>query len=303
MPNSNRIMNSKRTTKEELICQIKSLGLINGDIVFLAADLLNVGYFNNTRDNTYKDWVEILTTCVGEDGTIVLPSYTESFFRFNKDSNIIFDVKNNISSSGALSNAFLNYSTYKRSLHPTNSCIAVGKYADYILQDHDQNATSYLPYQRIIELGGKNLMLGAFSERKLAPMALHAAQEMLGYTKKHWMAGYYQTYYLDVNGNKHLFTRLDPGGCTSGAYKLIGDHIVEGAIKFTMVGNSLSALIDTKKSFEIFVKMLKDNPSLLRCNDRLCNSCYGVELYNPNGYFFHNVKLFFRTITRKVNFF
>jgi len=277
------------------------LGVKKGDVIFLAADLMHIGYFNKSRENTYRDWVEILNFCVGEEGTIVLPSYTDSFFRYSRDKNVVFDVKGGVSNSGALTNAFLAYSNYKRSAHPTSSCIAIGKFADYILEGHDHSASSYLPYQRVIELGGKNLMLGAFTERKLAPMAMHAAQERLGFTKKHWMSNFYQTYYLDEDGNKKIFTRKDPGGCTAGAYKLFGDLIIEEAINFGFVGNALSALLDTNKSLEVFLNSMISNPEFLRCNNRKCNSCYGVSLYNPRGHFLHKVRLCISIIKKKIN--
>lgn len=283
-------MKNRKASKEQIISDIESLGLKKGDVIFIAADLLHIGYFNKSREQTYKDWVEILTTCVGEEGTIVLPSYTDTFFRYKKDKNVVFDVNGGVSNSGSLTNAFLSYSNYKRSTHPTSSCIAIGKYADYILQGHSHDTPSYLPYHRIIELKGKNLMLGAFSERKLAPMAMHAAQEKLGYTKKHWMAGFYQTYYNNVNGKVRLYTRKDPGGCTAGGYKLLGDLIIEGAINFGVVGNSLSALIDCEVSHTIFLRELKLDPTIIRCNNKRCTSCYGTKLYNPNKYLFFLIK-------------
>ena len=287
-------MKRKRITKEEVIYQIQSLGLSKGDIVFLAADLLNIGYFSKSRENTYKDWVEILTTCVGEEGTIVLPSYTDSFLFYKKDRSVVFIPRGNSTTSGSLSIGFLNHSDRKRSLHPTNSCIAIGKYADYILKDHDQTASSYLPYQRIIELGGKNLMLGSFSDMKLAPMALHAAQETLGYTKRHWMAGILQSYFFDNLGRIKLFTRMDVGGCTAGAHKALGYHFNSGAIQISKVGDSMSAIIDTKLSYAIFLNLLKTQPELLRCDDSTCHHCYGNRIYNKCGFIAHWILYIFK---------
>ena len=70
----------KKITKLELVSEIKSLGVETGDVVFLAADLMRVGYFNVNRQRTLSDWVEILIESVGPEGTLIIPSYTESFF-------------------------------------------------------------------------------------------------------------------------------------------------------------------------------------------------------------------------------
>ena len=84
-----------------------------------------------------------------------------------------------------------------RSRHPTNSLIAVGPLASKILADHNEKSDPYSPYRKIIELNGKNLMLGAFNSTKLSPMAFHAAQEALGLTFKNWASGLIQIFYYD----------------------------------------------------------------------------------------------------------
>ena len=85
-------MKNRKVSKEKIIFDLGSLGLKKGDVIFIAADLFHIGYFNKSREQTYKDWVEILTTCVGEEGTIILPSYTDTSVRFKKNKNVVFDV-------------------------------------------------------------------------------------------------------------------------------------------------------------------------------------------------------------------
>jgi aminoglycoside 3-N-acetyltransferase len=264
---------------EQIEAEIKSLGVRSGDTVFLASDLLKVGYFSINREATLKNWVDLLIKVVGDDGTLVVPAYTSSFTIFNRKSNIIFS-KQSATTSGSLSQAFQMHPGVVRSTHPTNSCFAIGKYAKFVLDGHDENASSYLPYQKVIQLKGKNLMLGAIEDDKLAPMAMHCAQEALGLTKKHWLAKMLQAYYYDEHGVIRLFTRNDVGGCTSGGHKALGFHVIEKAIKFGKVGRALSALIDCEKSFTIFKRILTESPELLKCDKRKsCASCYGSPIY------------------------
>ena len=77
------------------------------------------------------------------------------FWRFKKQKDIVFS-SNSRSTSGALSLAFQNYPGVQRSRHPTNSCFAIGPNAKHILAKHDTNSSTYFPYHRVIELGGKN---------------------------------------------------------------------------------------------------------------------------------------------------
>ena len=82
-----------KLSKESLILDLKKLGIENGDILFLAADLMRVGYFNSNRSKTLSDWIDILVDCVGDTGTIIIPSYTDSFLRFKENKKVIWKKK------------------------------------------------------------------------------------------------------------------------------------------------------------------------------------------------------------------
>jgi aminoglycoside 3-N-acetyltransferase len=266
-----------KVSSDSISVQLRDIGVKSGDVVFLSADLMRVGLFVKDRTSTLNAWVEILMDLVGSNGTIVIPAYTNSFIRYKKDMSCMFH-KRAESTSGALSRAFLDHPKITRSSHPTNSCLAIGPHADFILKGHDEHSLSYLPYQRIIELNGKHLVLGCLSDYTLAPMTVHAAQEYLGLTRKNWQYGLMQTYYRDEQGAIRIFTRKDYGGCTSFGFKAIGHHIVNNAISIGTIGRGLSAYIDCKKSFQIFVDLYKSDPFMLKCEDPKCPDCWGSPI-------------------------
>jgi aminoglycoside 3-N-acetyltransferase len=283
--------------KDTIVNQLKSLGINHGDTLFITADLLKVGLFIKDRDTTYSSWFDILIDLVGEEGTLVVPSYTQTFFRFAKIKEFLFD-ENSPSTSGSLSVAFSKIPGVLRSRHPSNSCFAYGFNSEYILNEHDEFSSSYLPYHKVIELGGKHLMLGCANDSKLGLMTIHAAQEILGITKKLWQYGLFQTYYIDKNGDKKLFTRKDFGGCTSFGYKFFGDHIVQNSITFGKTGNGLSALVDCKKSLNILLNIYKKDPIAFRCDNHNCPDCWGSPIHlHP----FFWIKSIFRMIFFKLN--
>lgn len=273
---------TKKITKETLIESIKNLGVKSGDILFVSADLMRTGYFNKNIESTLKDWVEILQTVVGSEGTLIIPSNTDSFSRFNKKKDMIFSPKT-APNSGSLSTAFYLYADVIRSTHPTNSCFGFGPKAKYILDDHNENSLSYSIYGKIIELGGKNLMLGTVEDKRNSPMAFHYCQEVLGHTRSHPLVKLQQTYFIDSKNNKKLFTRKDVGGCTAGALNTFGEHIAQKAIKFGTVGKSLSALVDTKKSNDVLMEIFTKRAYLIKCNNKSCICCYGRYTYNGFG--------------------
>jgi aminoglycoside 3-N-acetyltransferase len=283
-----------RIEKKRLVSDLIALGVKSGDVVFICADLFNVGYFSQDRVSTLEDWIEILLSVVGDSGTIVIPAYTRTFFRFKKNRDIVF-CESTPPTSGALSMAFYNFRGVVRSRHPTNSCFAIGKHASEILKDHDEHSTSYLPYERLVDLGGKNLMIGSLADKRLAPMTIHLAQERLGLTRKNWAAGLLQCYYLNKSGETVLFTRRDVGGCTAGGYKSLGHHIISDAISIGKIGNAWSGYIDCRKSYEIMFNLLRENPKVLSCDDEYCPHCRGSPMI------FHPVfwaRFFYRYVSR-----
>jgi len=265
----------------KLILQLRYLGVEEGDTLFISGNLMNVGLFKGSREKNYRTWVELLLTVVGARGTIVLPAYSKLEYRWSMKDKFVY-TKDSISESGSLVNAFIKYAPdFERSTHPATSCVAVGPLASQIVSDHSPDAPSYLPYQKIIKLGGKNLMLGTL-DAKNAPMAFHAAQEVLGHTKTHPLNNMLCNKYIK-DGRLERFILRDIGGCTRGIHKhwsKILSHCSSARVSF--VGRSLSAIIDTRESFDFFKMLLSEAPYSIKCGDRLCISCYGRKVYNRN---------------------
>jgi aminoglycoside 3-N-acetyltransferase len=262
-----------KPTADSVYDQLVALGVRQGDVLFVTADLMQVGLFFKSRTETMRTWVDLLLQAVGAQGTVVAAAYTPTFFRFKKDASVVFS-PNAVSTAGALSNALLRDKRSVRSRHPTNSCVAIGRQAEEILSAHDHNALSYSVLGEIIQRGGKHLLLGTV-DRKNAPLGLHYAQELLGITKTEPTVGMFQTYYLDESGRPQLFTRWDVGGCSRGGYKILAHLVVNNAISLGRVGISQSALIDAESSTTVAYNALSTDRRAFLCDDLLCVSCRG----------------------------
>jgi aminoglycoside 3-N-acetyltransferase len=262
-----------KPTVATVLSDLISLGVCKGDVLFVTADLMRVGLFCNSRNETMRAWIDLLTEIVGEQGTIVVAAYTPVFFRFKKNARVVFS-KEVASTAGALSNAFIRDPRTIRSLHPTNSCVAIGREANEILKGHDQNSDPYSVLGEIVRRGGKHLMLGTL-DRKNAPLGLHYAQEKLGITKTEPSVGFFQTYFIDESGKQQLFTKWNAGGCSGGGYKLFGHLLVEEGMSLGRVGQCQAALIDAKKSTTIAYSALLANRSAFICDNVSCLSCRG----------------------------
>jgi aminoglycoside N3'-acetyltransferase len=262
-----------KPTPDTILEQLKSIGVVEGDVLFVTADLMRVGLFLKSRRETMKTWVDILLQAVGKEGTVVAAAYTRTFFRFKKNTEIIFTT-DSPSNSGALSTALLADPRALRSLHPTSSCVAIGHNAQEIIHGHDQNSLCYSLLRKLIEYNGKHLMLGTL-DRENAPLGLHYAQELMGITKTEPTVGLFQTYYIDQSGQRKLFTRWDVGGCSRGGYKMLGHLMTENAMTISLIGNAASALIDAKSATEIAMAALIIDRRAFICDNLNCLSCRG----------------------------
>ncbi|WP_415890267.1 AAC(3) family N-acetyltransferase [Neptuniibacter sp. SY11_33] len=289
-------------TKEKIIKQLKELGVKEGDTLFVAADLMRVGYFNSNADQTLKDWVEIFDVLLGEKGTIVVPTYSPSYLRFVQKYDFVFTA-DTPSNSGSLAKAYLNFCPGAiRGKHPTNSCTSNGFHSQVISAFDGPEYPKYMPYEKVVELGGKNLMLGIVDERN-SPFTYHHVQEKLGHTTSHPFSGLLETTYIDENGKKKKYIQRQLGGCTGGVHKAWGYHLAKNAVKFGQVGRSVSALVNAQKSTEILTKLMKETPHLMKCDNRSCISCYGRYRYNGIGavwFYFREVPNLIKKLIRKL---
>ena len=131
----------------------EDLKITTGSIVFIHSSVDNL---NITFDTLRL--LEILLETVGEEGTLVFPCWhftyrAEDYLRSGK----VFDVRRSPSALGMLSEMARRYPGAKRSLHPTNSIVAIGKNADAIVGSHHLDiypCGEKSPYYLTMQMGG-----------------------------------------------------------------------------------------------------------------------------------------------------
>lgn len=266
-----------RYTREYLADNLRALGIERGDVVLVRASLLKVGRVQSPLGGTI---VNALLDAVGEEGTIMGLSFTKTFLilRINKD--YIFD-KDTPAVTGGLVRTMLEHPEAHRSKHPSNSCVAIGKHSYELLKDHDENSTCFLPIENLIKLNGKMILIGCVSESP-GFTTVHLAQEKLGLSSKSILKGFTGVYYRQGKDIK-LFKRRDFGGCSSGFYKFYSDYVKKEKLKFGMIGNAYSVLINAKDAYEIELELIRKNNKYPLCNDPKCLTCRGTWWYNKWG--------------------
>jgi len=138
---------------------IKELGIKTGDVVFIhnSIDRLNLGF-------PFYQILTLIQKITGEQGTILFPTYPTKLssykYLLNED---IFNVRKTPSYTGILTEIARRQKKAIRSLHPTKSVCALGRYAQELTNAHQYSPFPYdscSPYNKIMKYNGKIIGLG-----------------------------------------------------------------------------------------------------------------------------------------------
>lgn len=245
--------------------ELQALGIQEGDTVFVRGNLGKLG-----RMKPRSLFLDTLLDIVSTEGTVVTLGFSKIFPFYRVDKQYVFD-KDSLSTSGALAKSFMQHLDCQRSMHPSNSFLAIGKEAEYILEGHNAYSLSYTPMQKIINLKAKMLIFGIIDDSP-GFTTVHYVQEVLGLTHKSWLKGLFKVYYRQ-EGETMLFTRRDIGGCSAGFDTFYKYYLNAGVVKIGSLGNTQAMVVPAIGAYEIEYKLIKENPSVHFCNNILCFSC------------------------------
>tara|TARA_Y100000766_G_scaffold214564_1_gene186279 strand:+ start:1703 stop:2578 length:876 start_codon:yes stop_codon:yes gene_type:complete len=147
------ILDLERVFKEDM-------GIKEGDTVFVHASVAKLN-LNFAPEKVLK----LLLDIVGENGNLLFPSWhfserAEDFFNSNPP---IFNIKKTRSKMGFLSEYARLQSFSFRSLHPTNSTVAIGVDAEILTQDHHKDIYPLgkkSPFYKVLKKNSKLIGLG-----------------------------------------------------------------------------------------------------------------------------------------------
>ncbi len=254
-------------TSDELVIQFERLGITKGDVILIRASLGAVG----RMEKKASTFIDALLNMVGEEGTIVSLAFTNSSFIKKAKIEDAFDL-NTKSYAGALPNAMINHPESFRSKHPTCSFVAIGKHAKQITDNHDASSPAYEPVRKIIDLGGKCVLVGCV---KNSPgfTTTHLAEYDLCLTKLRIFPSLNNVYYKNDNGSYEIFKRKDPGFCSNSFSKFYSYYVAEGILRAGHIGDAYSIICPAKEAYEIDKKILSINSKFNICGSKDCFVC------------------------------
>jgi len=171
-----RKYHSKLTEAQFKDILTKKLGLYKGAVVFIHSSINNL-----YLDFPISKILKILQEIVGEEGTLLFACYpsnqrAEDYLKTNP----VFDVRRTATDMGLLPEYVRRLKKSYRSLHPTHSIVAIGKYADELTKNHHKTIYPHgenSPFYEMIKYKALIIGLGVKAEDSLT--FVHTVEDVL----------------------------------------------------------------------------------------------------------------------------
>jgi aminoglycoside 3-N-acetyltransferase len=252
----------RSVTKQQIISDLKNLGLKEADVVLVHSSLSRMGYVEGGANTV----IDALLETVGSKGTVVVPTLTFSPEDFLSDSPPVFDFRKSPCYTGKIPEIFLQREGAVRSIHPTHSVAAIGPHTQYLVKDNEKSETpcgKNSPFSKLIELDGYILVLGS---RFGQITSFHVVEDAVSnfpisvYMKESVKARYVdndgmeQTMMLKLHNDKAAMRRIDN---RKNKEQELFDYCLEhGIIKIANVGKTKSYLIKARDLESVLEELL-----------------------------------------------
>jgi len=255
-------------TQQDIEDGLKRVGLRSGDCVLVHSSLSRFGHVEGGVDSV----IDALLNIVGSDGTLMMSAITTSWKFVNeciRSSNEVriadvqpFDPDNMKTWAGKIPESFRKRPGVIRSLHPTHSVSAYGKFAEEMCSGHE-NAPGpcgkNTPYMRPGEMErGFILLLGVNHQSNTA---IHGVEEIaeLEYALYPKLC---RIPIMTPSGIQEAHTRVHVSYLDRNLNALETAYIDGKAQTVTVIGDSYVRLINVKRMTEISLDALKKDPWL-----------------------------------------
>lgn len=248
----------KMISEEDFQDALTDLGIVKGDIIMVHSDIKVFGRIATDAISVMESLVTVLERQVGDDGTIIMPTFTYSFCRREP-----FDRASSPSTVGSLTEYFRQQPDVARTLHPLFSVAVRGKHADTILDIRKDSFGAGTIFDTLRRLHGKIIFLGAsFAE---SCTFLHHIEQMHRVPYR-FMKPFSGTI---IDGNRTyedtytFFVRPLDGSVESDMARIEPALRRSGVFREAKVGNGTIALVDSNVLFEVVTRLMDENPYVL----------------------------------------
>jgi aminoglycoside 3-N-acetyltransferase len=237
---------------------VGQLGIRRNTSLFVHSSIKAVG-----PDAQAEELIAALRDAVGEEGTLLLPTFTDRSEEY-------FDPDNTPSAMGLVTEVFRQMPGVLRSRHPRHPVAAQGPAARALLEGHE-NAIgpcgTGTPFEKHARMGGQLLLIGVDLDTLTL---LHTAEALLDLPYLQELEGKY----LDANGQiQNMKMRQAPGGHRGGVRsfeKLFRDSDM---IRYGRVAGARTMLMDAETILDAMIERLRAEPAAALCHKDYCPDC------------------------------
>lgn len=256
-------------SREQLVQDLKKIGLTEGDSVLVHSSLSKVGFVQGGAQTV----VDALFDVVGVNGTLLFPTFPAAGRnKTHLEEHPYFDIRNTPSQMGSITEYFRKLDGVSRSFHPTDPVCAKGPLAEFYTNTHYGQLTPYnefSPFRKLCEKRGKILMLGTTLNG--ACVNLHTLEDAVDFKHPVYDEKIFEIKMIDANGGESIMkTKVHNPECSAkrNCDALKPEFLKQGVLVDGMIGEAKSMLIDADTMLKVMIKNYKER---------------GVCMYVPYG--------------------
>lgn len=248
-------------TKSHLIQQLKSMGIQRNDTVLIHTSLKAIGKTENGANGIIDLFTEYLS-----EGLFLVPTHTWANVNEN---NPVYDARTTVPCIGTLPTVACNRIDGYRSLHPTHSVWAKGKYAEEFIAGeenaHTPCSVGFL-WDKLADIGAKILLIGVKNNRNTF---IHSVDERADLQDR-LADNPFNVTIIDADGKK-TESFIYPHSCSwtndvSMNFVRFEDAFIRtGVESFGVFGNAETRIIDAEKCRSVVERIysgIKGDPFL-----------------------------------------
>lgn len=237
--------------QQALAADFQRLGLTAGDTVFVHSALSTLGHVEGGADTV----IAALLSVVGHSGTLAAPGFT-----YEEDPDL-FDIANQPSSMGRISEHIRTHPRARRSPHRTHSISAIGPHAETLIHQGASAWAADGPFWQFVALDAYILMLGVgYSYCTF----FHLIEQMVQVSYREWVQ--YEGVLREADGyERPLTTRTfrQTEWSKGNDFNKFGTILErEGLVQVRPAGNAIARLFKARDALHLGIAAYRKDPEL-----------------------------------------
>ena len=241
--------------QQDLTADLQRLGLTAGDTVFVHSALSTLGHVEGGADTV----ITALLSVIGDSGTLAAPAFT-----FEEDPDL-FDIANQPSGMGRISERIRTHSQARRSPHRTHSISAIGPHSAELAHHGPSAWAADGPFWQFVALDARILMLGvSYSYCTF----FHLIEQLVQVSYREWIE--YEGVLRESNGSERpLTTRTfrQTERSKGNDFNKFGTILEKkGLVQIRSVGNAIARLFKASDALHLGIAEYRKDPNLFVCD-------------------------------------